>query len=129
MKKTRIKNTFLEQLRKVPIIQVACEKVDISRNSIYRWRKGDKKFCKQMDEALSDGEALINDMSENQLISLIMDKNFPAVSFWLKHRNSKFRDRVEVTNINTNPEKLSPKQEALVREALKLVIRPEQQTK
>ncbi len=79
-----------------------------------------------MDEALAEGEALINDMTENQLLSLIMDKNFPAISLWLKHRNPKFRDLVRIANIKTNDDQLSPKQEALVREALKLVIRPEQ---
>ena len=41
MKKDKVKDAFLEQLRKVPIIQVACEKVGISRNSVYRWKNED----------------------------------------------------------------------------------------
>ena len=121
MKKKKLKNTFLEQLRKIPIIQVACEKVGISRNSIYRWRNEDEEFKKEMDQALADGEALVNDMGESQLLSLIQEKNWHAISFWLRHRNPKFKERIEINaNINQIIEKLTPEQESIVREALNL---------
>jgi len=120
MKKNRIKNEFLEQLRKIPIVQVACEKVGISRNSVYRWRNEDIKFCKDMDQALLEGEELINDMSESQLVSMIRDKNWQAISFWLRKRNPKFRDRLEVNTTTLPQEELSPEQEAIVKEALRL---------
>ena len=97
MKKNKIKNEFLEQLRKVPIVQVSCEKVGVSRNSVYRWRKEDTEFAKQMDDALAEGEELVNDMSESQLLSLIREKNYPAISFWLRKRSPRFRDKLEVT--------------------------------
>lgn len=121
MKKLRKKDEFLEQLRKIPIIQVVCEKIDLSRNTVYRWRKEDEEFAKAMDEALLEGETLVNEMSESQLISMIRDKNWPAISFWLRHRNPKFRDRVEITaNIKTPNDELTPEQEEVVREALRL---------
>jgi hypothetical protein len=121
MKKNRIKEKFLDELRRIPIVQVACEKLEVSRNSVYRWKKTDEEFSKEMDQALADGEAYINDMTESQLLSLIRDKSWPAMSFWLRHRNPKFRDRVEVTTKVENDGKLSAEQEATVREALKLV--------
>jgi hypothetical protein len=99
---------------------VACEKIGVSRNSIYRWRNDDEEFRKEMELALDDGEALVNDMSESQLLSLIKEKNWSAISFWLRHRNPKFRDKVEVTAKFTDDGKLSPEQEVLVREALRL---------
>ena len=120
MKKNRTKNEFLEQLRKIPIIQVACEKVGISRNSVYRWRNEDAEFCKDMDKALIEGEELINDMSESQLVSMIRDKNWQAISFWLRKRNPKFRDRLEVNTTTLPQEELSPEEEAVVKEALRL---------
>ena len=121
MKNNKQKKIFLEHLRKVPIIQVACEKAGIARATIYRWKKQNKKFAKDMEEALAEGEALINDMGESQLISLIRDKNFSAIRFWLNHRHSKFRERVEVNaNIQKTLEKLTPNQEALVQKALHL---------
>ncbi len=121
MKKDRTKNLFLEQLRKIPIVQIACEKVDISRNTIYRWRKEEPEFAKTMDEALTDGEAVVNDMSESQLLSKIKNGEWPPIAFWLRKRHPKFKDRLEITGILQGPqEELSPEQEAVVKEALRL---------
>jgi predicted DNA binding protein len=121
MKTNRTKKIFLDHLRKIPIIQIACEKAVVARATVYRWKKESETFEKDMAEALTEGEALINDMSESQLISLIRDKNYPAISFWLRHRHQKFRDRVEVTaNIRSASDELTPEQETIVREALQL---------
>ncbi|MEO6536179.1 MAG: hypothetical protein ABIT47_00670 [Candidatus Paceibacterota bacterium] len=119
MKKNKVKDTFLEQLRKVPIVQVACEKVGVSRNSVYRWKNDDPEFAQEMETALIDGEALVNDMSENQLLVLIREKNWHAISFWLRKRNPKFKDKIEV-EMKPKQEELNPEQEATVREALRL---------
>ena len=73
-----------------------------------------------MDKAIEEGEALINDMSESQLISLIRDKNFSAVRFWLTHRNPKFRERLEVNAKIERQEELTDEQKKTVREAMKL---------
>ena len=120
MKKNRKKNDFLDHLRKIPIVLVACEKSGLSRNTIYRWRKEDKEFQKEMDEALIEGEEMVNDMSESQLLTMIKEKNWSAVSFWLRHRNPKFKDKLEVTTKSELQEELTPEQEAIVREALSL---------
>ena len=119
MKKDRTRNLFLEQLGKIPIVQVSCEKVGVSRNTVYRWRKEDPEFSKAMDEALAEGEAIINDMGESQLLTLMKEKNWNAISFWLRKRSPKFRDRLEV--VSTNPqEELTAEQEVVVKEALRL---------
>lgn len=120
MKKNKVQKQFLEELAKVPIVLVACEKSAISRNSIYRWRKEDDEFAKNMDKAIADGVALVNDMSESQLLTLIKEKNWPAISFWLKHRNPNFKNKVEVTTKNDDNEALTPTQAAVVRKALEL---------
>lgn len=120
MKSNDTKKLFLENLKKVPIIQVACEKAGVSRATVYRWRDKDKKFRKTLNEALSEGESLINDMGESQLISLMKEKNFSAIRFWLNHRHDKFKERVEITTKSEEQEKLSPEQQRIVKEALKL---------
>ena len=124
MKKNKVKQHFLDELKRIPIIQVGAEKCGISRNSVYRWRKEDKKFEKAMDEALADGEALVNDMSESQVLSLIKEKNWNAISFWLRHRNPRFRDSVDINaKIERESENLTKEQEIVVREALRLVTK------
>ncbi|KXK00128.1 MAG: hypothetical protein UZ19_OD1000176 [Parcubacteria bacterium OLB19] len=81
MKKTKYSKQFLEELKKVPIVQVACEKTGISRNTVYRWKLEDKEFSKAFDEALADGVAFVNDMGESQLLQLIKEKKLLSCSF------------------------------------------------
>lgn len=119
-KKDKVRDAFLAELKKVPIVQVACEKTGVSRNSVYRWKRDDKQFSADMEEALAEGEALVNDMSESQLLTLIKEKNWSAISFWLRHRNPKFRDRLEVVSKTEPQDELTPEQEAVVKEALRL---------
>lgn len=119
MKKNKIRDTFLDHLRKIPIVQVACEKSGVSRNSVYRWKKEDTSFAKEMNTALKEGEELVSDMSESQLLNLIKEKNFPAIRFWLKNRSEKYKDRIEITTKKVEDE-LTPEQASVVAEALKL---------
>lgn len=108
----------LEQLRKIPIIQIACERSNIGRSTYYRWRREDAKFKKATDEAMQDGEEMINDLSESQLITLIKEKNFPAIQLWLRQHHPKYRNKVEVTTRIEEDEQLTPEEAKLVRNAL-----------
>ena len=119
MKKNKYQDQFLEELARIPIVQVACEKSGLSRNSVYRWRREDATFAKKMDESLAEGVALVNDMSESQLLNLIKEKNWPAISFWLRHRNDNYKNKLEITT-KDDPEELSPSQAKIVKQALKL---------
>ena len=71
--KTASKKILIEQIKKTPVIQVACEKVGVSRATFYRWRKSDPKFADKADIALNEGSQMINDMAESQLISAIKE--------------------------------------------------------
>jgi len=122
MKKDKTKNIFLGHLKTFPIVLGACEKSGLSRNSIYQWRKKDPDFCREMDEALAEGEDRINDLTENQLLTLIKEKNWSAIAFWLKHRNPKFKEKIEVTTRIEDSGILTPEQEALLKTALSLAL-------
>ena len=119
MKSNKSKQQFFDELRKVPIIQVACERAGISRQTIYRWRRDDRVFAKEMDKAMEDGVAFVNDMSESQLLTMIKEKNWSAISFWLRHRNSNYKNKIEVTT-KEDIEELTPSQQKIVKQALKL---------
>lgn len=111
---------LLEQLKKTPIVQVACEKVGVGRATYYRWRKENEEFAKIADEAITEGTNLVNDMAESQLMSAIRDKNLTAIIFWLKHHHTRYATKVEITGHLKHEEQLTPEQEALVMKALKL---------
>jgi hypothetical protein len=119
MKADKEKQLLLEQLKKTPIIQIACEKIGLGRTTYYRWRQADSKFALAADTAIFDGCLLINDMAESQLISAIRDKNFPAIVYWLKHHHPTYANRLEITAQLKQSEELTPEQEVIVREALR----------
>ncbi len=122
MKSDRQKQALIEQLKKTPIVQIACEKIGIARASYYRWRQGNKKFAKLADEAIKDGSLLINDMAESQLMSAIRDKNMTAIIFWLKHHHNSYATKIEVNaNVKNETKKLSKEQKKLIKEALRLM--------
>jgi hypothetical protein len=112
---------LLEQLKKTPIVQVACEKVGVGRATYYRWRKDNEYFSEQADIAITEGSLLVNDMAESQLMAAIREKNLTAIIFWLKHHHPNYATKVEVTaRLKGDSEVLTPEQEAIVTRALKL---------
>ncbi len=120
-RKAREQALLLEQLKKVPIVSIACEKSGVGRATYYRWKKEDAEFSKAADEALAEGTHLVNDMAESQLLAAIRDNNLGAVMYWLKHRNPNYNNKLEVTaRIKQDNDALTPEQEAAITEALKM---------
>ena len=121
-RQSKNKELLLEQLKKTPVVQIACEKAGVGRATYYRWRKEDSEFTKQSDQALHDGSLLVNDMAESQLMSAIKDKNMTAIIFWLKHHHPAYATKVEVTTNNKNQDiELTEEQKALLNKALEMV--------
>jgi hypothetical protein len=88
------KDELLDHLRRYPIIQVACEKSHIGRQTYYRWKNEDEEFLKSADIALAEGEELFNDLGEHQLLTLMKDKHWPAIRYWLDKRHPKFNKTI-----------------------------------
>lgn len=121
MKKSDLtKGLFLEQLKKTPIVQIACEKLGVSRASFYRWKAEDAAFAKQTDEAVLEGRLLVNDLAESQLIGAVKDRNLQAIMYWLKHHHRDYRNRLEIEGTVNSIQELNPEQKELVRRALEL---------
>lgn len=115
------KLALIENLKQVPIVQVAANKSGIGRATYYRWRQQDKEFAKLADESLAEGISMINDMSESQIISAIKDGNLTAAFYWLNHRHVAYGNKVEVTTgLKEADETLTPEQQETVRKALAL---------
>jgi hypothetical protein len=120
MKKKYKENKFLEQLERVPNVSLACEKVGLARNTIYRWRGEDPAFAARMDTALVAGTESVNDLAESKLISHINNGNMRAIQYWLDNNKKNYikpRDKdmwkqpfVPVTKIEIiSPDGLKPK--------------------
>lgn len=115
------KELIIEQLKKVPIVQVACEKIGIGRATYYRWRKDDEIFTESTDSALTTGREFMNDIAESQLIKAIQNNDLTAIIFWLKNNHKQYSNRLELTaEVKNLSQPMSTEQEELVKKALEL---------
>jgi len=119
---TETRKKLIEELKKMPIVQIACSKVGIGRATYYRWKDKNKKFKKETDTAILKGCLFINDLAESQLIGTIKDKKIQGIALWLKHHHPAYSTKVEVIgHLKTSSEDpLTPEQQALVKKALKM---------
>lgn len=98
------KENLIEQLRTIPVIQVACQKAGIGRATYYRWCGEDKDFKKRADEALNEGTFFINDLAESKLISAIKDGNMTAIIYWLKNHHPPYAENKVFLSLETQEE-------------------------
>lgn len=121
IKKSKLQAELIEQLKKTPVIEVACQKVGIGRNSYYRWRREGKKFALACDKALEEGCAFINDLAESQLISAMKGNNLTAVMYWLNHRHNVYKNKLEINgNLGVQKHELTKEQAMNIKRALRL---------
>ena len=121
MKKTdKTRETLLEQLKRTPIVQVACEKLGVSRATFYRWKAEEPGFAEAAEAALREGALLVNDLAESQLIGAIKDSTLGAITYWLQHHHKAYANRLEVSGRVDAGGKLTPEQRDLVDRALRL---------
>lgn len=91
MKKDKLKDKFLEELEKIPIVSVVCNKLGVARNTYYRWRKEDVVFNINASDCLDSGVDLVNDMAESVILNGIKESNMKATMYWLSHRHRTYR--------------------------------------
>ncbi len=120
MKKTKqMEELLLDQLRKTPIVETACQKLNISKMTISRWRKQYPKFAARFEEALLEGRLRINDVAESQILALIAAGKFEPSKFWLTHNNPRYSAKLELIDKRPN-RPLSAEQKSIIRKALRL---------
>ena len=120
-KQRKLQEAFLEQLKRTPTIEQACQKSGIPRTSIYRWRREEKKFDKAVEESLAEGRLFMCDIAETQLFSLIGEKEYKAIALYLSTHNPRYAKKLELSgSVTTKDAPLTKEQKKDIREALKL---------
>lgn len=114
------KEAVIENLKRMPIIEIACNKSSVSRATYYRWKEQDSAFSQAVDKAQEEGEALIRDVAVSKIIKGINDDNLTAAMYWLNHRDPRFSNKVEISTTTKPQEALSKEQEEVVKQALVL---------
>lgn len=97
------KKKFLEALKQVAIITVACARTGISKASIYRWKQEDEEFAQAVEKAQKEGHSIISDLAESKLITEIRNGNLTAIIFYLKTHNKDYKQKFELTGKDDTP--------------------------
>lgn len=120
-RQTKERVVLVEQLRKTPIVQYACEKSGVSRATYYRWKADDTKFCEESEQALQEGISLMNDLAESQLLTAIKERNLTAVFYWLNHRHKSYTNKLEISGkLKTFSDEMTKEEVKALTEALSL---------
>lgn len=122
MRQTKLKQAVLEQLKRTPILEAACDKAGINRTTLYRWTKVSKQFAQKVETALVEGRFFISDIAESQVLALIKAGKMDAIRFWLTNNSPRYANKLELSGSVNAEVELSTKQKALIRKALKLSI-------
>ncbi len=131
LRQSRTKQAFLEQLKRTPTIEQACQKAGTSRSTVCRWRRKSKRFDTEVEEALLEGRLFMSDIAESQLFSLIGEKKFEAIRLYLSTHNERYTNKLNLSGtITTKDEPLTAEQKSLIRQALHLSsLKPHDQGK
>lgn len=84
------KTKFLEILEEYPIVYVAAKRAGISTATIYRHKKDDPKFAKEIKEAIKKGREVVGEMIESRVISQAQKGDFKSQKFWLENNVKRF---------------------------------------
>lgn len=111
------KEKLIEILGQYPIIQAACTKVWISRQTYYRWCEEDNDFALKADKALSIWKETVNDLAESNIISWVKENDMKANMFWLNNNHKNYSNRpIQNTSVYiTDSKKHSKKIEAILK--------------
>lgn len=90
MKKLKKIKELMEQLEKYPNISVACDKIGLSRNTVYRWKKEDTEFKENLEEMVLVGMDSISDLAESKLISALRGGEKWAIKLWLENNKKNY---------------------------------------
>ena len=117
------KEQMIEQLKKNPIIQIACEKLEIGRATHYRWSTEDAEYAKSVDLAVQEGVIFFAEFSESKLHNAVRNDQPWAIAMSLKALHPRYKNKLEISgSIQHNTRELTPEDEALLKESLRLAL-------
>jgi hypothetical protein len=79
MKKHKYAKMFLTELETMPNISVACKRVGLSRQTVYRWCREDNNFEEKLNDALTLGVESMVDLAESKLLANVSGGNQRAI--------------------------------------------------
>jgi ACT domain-containing protein len=90
-RKKKDQQAIIDMLKTTPRVQTACMNCGISRATYYRWCDESQKFEDLANEAIAEGEDIVNDICESKIITFINEGKLPAIKLWLRSHRQNYR--------------------------------------
>lgn len=92
-----IKDKFVNLILDELTIKAVCSKLNLSRQTVYRWMKEDLQFKKDIKNAIENCILDINDDCESRIIRGIRNDDTNMIKFWLRYRHPDYKQSYIVT--------------------------------
>lgn len=102
--KKQLTKKVLEELSEIPNVSLICKKLNISRQTFYRWKKENPEFSELVEESIECGVESISDLAESKLIENIKNGKQRSIEYWLNSNKKKYFRPRPVINIIEKPE-------------------------
>lgn len=84
------KKKFLKAFEEVPIVSACCNKVGVSRATLYRWLEEDYDFKAMIEKSKEKGVLFVCDLAKSKLIYNIQNNQRWAITYWLNNNDPDF---------------------------------------
>jgi hypothetical protein len=121
LKRKETQKAFLEAYKSSACnVSISCQKVGISRNTFYEWKKADTEF----NQAVTEEEESLLDFAETMLFKAIKEGKTPELIFFLKTKGQK-RGYVEKQKIDVSSDR--PDLSGLTLDEMKAIVYGDQE--
>lgn len=85
------KEDVLKEIKNELTIKAVCKKLNLSRQTVYRWLKDDKSFKTELHKARKEAIDDMNDECENRVLNKIRNDDSGMIKFWLKYHHEDYK--------------------------------------
>jgi len=100
-------------------VTAACKKMDISRDTFYRWKAEDEEWGKEIDDLVGRKRYEMNDFAEGKLYENINNGNITCLIFYLKTKHPDYKQKIDLSGEVTQNVKLSDDEKELLKQAIR----------
>lgn len=92
MKKSKkLFKQIIAEIEKMPNKSYVCQKLGLSRQTLYRWVDDDRTFSSEVEIAIRVGNESICDLAESKIIERVKEGDFRAAKYILDNKHKDYR--------------------------------------
>lgn len=91
------KEDVIEEIKNELTIKAVCQKLGLSRQTVYRWIHEDEQFKKDLFSARKQAIEDMNDECENRVLQKIKNDDSGMIKFWLRYHHEDYKQAYVIT--------------------------------